>query len=571
MIGATPQASNQTEFKVWAPAAKRVAVEVSCQFHDLAPLETGYYGKTIEAVKPGDRYRFQIDNGRPFPDPASRFQPEGVHGPSEVVDPNRFQWQADDWKGIARDDLVIYEIHVGTFTPEGTFRGVLNRLDELIELGVTALEIMPVAQAPGRWNWGYDAVNLFAPSHLYGHPDDFKHLVDTCHQKGIAVILDVVYNHIGPEGNYLANFGPYFSKGHTTPWGEAFNFDETHSKEVRQYIRDNVTYWIEEFHLDGLRLDAIRLMFDNSEISIVEDIANDVAELRKKTGRHLHLIGESCVYDPGLIQSGYDAVWSDEIPHAILSIVVNQEVVAEREYKGFDDLLKCLHKGYLYQWEDGEISRCHSGDRGHIEHIIQGLQTHDQVGNHPLGLRLSALSSPESQRVAAALTLLYPSIPFIFMGEEFATPSPFCFFVDFGDERLREGVISGRKRDYEHHNWSEFISPLDEETFLRSKLPPHSEGDELTLKWYRTLLQIRKEWKEEGIFDAKEMIIEFDPAFQVVTLRYPKAWVAVRLGPETGQSEDFELKGEVLLHSSQVIPDISKLGPNQAAIGRATD
>ncbi len=571
ITGAIPINSEETFFRVWAPKIDQISVVLHHgQAHPLKKGEDGYFQGTISGVRAGDRYRFKIGSGGVFPDPASRFQPQGVHGPSEVVDHQRYLWRDQGWKGINREALVIYEIHVGTFTAGGTFLSAIERLDELVELGFTALEIMPVAQAPGRWNWGYDAVNLFAPSHHYGHPDDFKALVDACHERGLAVILDVVYNHIGPEGNYLANFGPYFSKKHRTPWGDAFNFDEAHSSEVRRYIRENVDYWISKFHLDGLRLDAIRLMADESPLSIVEEIARDTDTFRQTTNRKLHLIGETCVYDPGLIKMGYDGVWSDEIPHAILAILVRQTNVQGREYGGLGDLERCLKKGFLYEWKAGEIRRCESDQRGSLGQIIHGLQTHDQVGNHPFGQRLGTLAGPPAQRAAAALTLLYPSIPFIFMGEEFATPSPFCFFVDFGDPWLRDAVIQGRKREYEHHDWQEFISPLDESAFLRSKLPPHHEGDELTRWWYQQLLAIRKDWIKNGIIDSRNMKVTIDHATNLITLHYPKAWVALRLGFYASSDPEshgrINLSGQILAHSTG---DLNRrlLGMNEAAAG----
>jgi maltooligosyltrehalose trehalohydrolase len=563
--GATPLNSEETFFRVWAPKIDHISVEMTDgRSFSLKKEADGYFQNTIAGIRAGDHYRFKIGSGVAFPDPASRFQPQGVHGPSEIIDHQRYQWRDEEWRGIDREALVIYEIHVGTFTAGGTFLSAIERLDELVELGITALEIMPVAQAPGRWNWGYDAVNLFAPNHHYGHPDDFKALVDACHQRGLAVILDVVYNHIGPEGNYWGNFGPYFSKKHRTPWGDAFNFDEADCREVRRFIRDNVNFWITEFHLDGLRLDAIRLMADHSPQTIVESIILDTNALRQTTRRKLHLIGETCVYDPGLINMGYDGVWSDEIPHAILAILVQQKVVQTRDYGGFGDLERCLKKGYLYEWQDGEIVRCQTDQKASFGQIIQGLQTHDQVGNHPLGHRLGIIAGPASQRAAAGLILLYPSIPFIFMGEEFATPSPFCFFVDFGDPWLRDAVIQGRKREYAHHNWQDFVSPLDESAFLRSKLPPYKAGDELTRQWYQKLLAIRKDWLKRGYIDSENLKIHTDHTTNLVTLRYPNAWVMVRLGDEC--KGKVALSGTILAHSTGD-PERRFLGKNEAAVG----
>ncbi len=541
----------------------------------LDPCGGGYWQGHCPEARPGDRYTYRLDGTRSRPDPASRYQPEGVHGPSEIIDPGSYPWRDENWRGVPREDLIIYEIHVGTFTAEGTFAAARDRLDEVVDLGATAVEIMPVAQTPGRWNWGYDGVDLFAPAHAYGTPDDFKALVDACHARGLAVILDVVYNHLGPEGNYLAEFGPYVSRKHRTPWGDALNYDGRDSRPVRDFVVANVRYWLAEFHLDGLRLDAIRLMRDDSGVHIVHEIAEAVAAMRPSVGRPLHLIAEANVYDPLLLAQGYDALWSDEVPHGILSLLVDQDTVAQREYRGAGDLAHLLRTGYLHRYEDGRvIVRDEGPDAGEIGRIVHGLQTHDQVGNHPDGARLNMLVGAKAQRAAAALILLYPSVPLIFMGEEFASPSPFCFFTDFGDPRLRRGVEEGRKRDYDHHDWSRYVSPLSNEAFHRSRLPSRSEGDEATLRWYRTLLEVRREWTAAGWLRPEHLEVEVEPETDLFVLRYGDVWVAARLGRDdagTGGSDGSVSlpRGTVFLHSEGASGDAAPgLRLNEAAVGR---
>lgn len=553
-IGAFPSPDGEsTFFRVWASKRRSVEVEVFREGTLLGrfPLSKeyrGYFSGTIPGVGPGDRYLFRLDEDQSRPDPASRFQPGGVHQASQIIDPTGWKTTDQSWKGIPRKELVIYEIHVGTFTREGTFDAVESRLDELIGLGVTALEIMPIAASPGQWNWGYDGVYFFAPYAPYGSPDEFRALIDTCHRKGIAVILDVVYNHIGPEGNYLADFAPYFSRKHHTPWGDAFDYDGVQSGPVRDFILQNVSCWLEDFHLDGLRLDAIRLMFDDGPNPIVDGIASLVEDKQRNLGREIHLIGEANVYDSHLLGSGYDAIWSDEVPHVIQSLVLEQNRVASREYRGADDLAECLDRGYLYEFRNQKIERRPSDPRGELTRIVHGLQTHDQVGNHPEGKRYSDLAGVDAQKAAVALVILYPGIPFIFMGEEFATPSPFCFFVDYGDESLRRAVVEGRKRDYDHHDWNEFVSPISEEAFLRSKLPASSEGDPDVLDWYRQLIGIRQKWLQAGILDEEQLNVERKGDW--IILDYGRAWVASRIVPSEEQQAEPDLDGRVILRSA---------------------
>lgn len=507
-----------TRFEVWAPDRERVAVRIGGREFPLERGDEGWWGALVGGARPGEDYWFVLDGETRRPDPRSRFQPQGVHGPSRVVDPTGYRWRDRGWRGIAREDLVIYELHVGTFSPEGTYRGATRRLDHLLDLGATAVELMPLAQAPGRWNWGYDGVNLFAPNHHYGNPDDLRGFVDDCHARGLAVILDVVYNHFGPEGNYLWDFGPYFSRRHQTPWGPALNFDGPSNGAVRRFTVENAVYWLEEYHFDGLRLDAVRLMQDESEPHITVEIARAVHRWAAGRAYPVHLIAEANVHDPVLVdpalgEGAYDLLWNDEIPHALFSAVLGQHRIDARVYRGLEDLGRVLDSGFVFERERTGIGivRNDNPERCDLRRMMQGLQTHDQVGNHPAGRRLHQVASPALQRVGAAIVMLHPAVPMCFMGEEFAASSPFCFFVDFGDDHLREAVVEGRKRDYHQHDWGTFLSPVEEETFLRSKLCALEDGDQGMWNWYRALIALRKAWRAAGVLDPGGLVVEGRP------------------------------------------------------------
>lgn len=533
-LGATPLSYRRTEFAVWAPRRERVDVEIErdgvAERHRLDSIGEGCFGGIVEGIEAGARYAYCLDDGVARPDPRSRFQPEGVHGPSQVVDPNAFEWRDDGWMGVPRSELVIYELHVGTFTQAGTFRAAAERLDELRDLGVTAIELMPVAQTPGRWNWGYDGVDLFAPSHHYGTPDDFRALVDAAHAAGLAVILDVVYNHAGPEGNYLGEYGPYFSTTHHTPWGEAFNFDGPDGEHARRFVVENAVAWLDEYHLDGLRLDAVHCMHDHSDDPILDAIRRAVTAYADSVQRHVHLIAESNVFDGDLLRESaagcrpYDAIWCDDIMHAIYAHVAPEVKNTHRHYQA-GDLPEALRHGYLYAGPPDirvtpvDRERLHpDGTGADLESFVIALQNHDVVGNEPQGRRFHQVASPEAQKAAAALVLLYPTIPLIFMGEEFAAGSPFRFFTDFEDEQLRAAVERGRTREYPGHQHAEHLSPLDPAAFTESRLA--GRPDDAMRDWYRALLRTRRQWRSDGVLSWRNLATGHVPAGNVFTLSY---------------------------------------------------
>ncbi|MFK7770192.1 MAG: alpha-amylase family glycosyl hydrolase [Mariniblastus sp.] len=542
--GAVPVAPGETQFRVWAPQAKKLLVEFVARTgdqedliasHPLRRNADGLFTGIIKDCPVGTLYRFKLDDKMGRPDPRSRFQPFGVHGPSQVIDLDSYEWSDKNWSGVQKRDLVIYEMHVGSFTQEGTYLAAIERLGELKQLGITAIEVLPLSQTPGRWNWGYDGVNYFAPRNNFGTPDELKAFVDACHENSIAVINDVVYNHVGPEGNYLSEFGGYRSKKYGTPWGDALDFDVD---EVRKFVVDNVLFWMDEYHFDGLRLDAVHYMFDDKAPHILQEIKEQFERYSETIDRKVYLIGESNIYDPELVgdvengNPNYDAIWSDCLMHAVYSVGDPEVRLTNRSYTGSGDLAKALEHAYVFSTPeavrvtDAIRKQNHpNGDRNYIESLIMALQTHDSVGNHPHGKRLHQLTSHAFQLAAAPLFLLYPSIPMIFMGEEWSTDAPFPFFADFEDQRLRKSVDKGRRDEYPHHDWAGSPLPSDPAAFLETKSTPAIQNS-ATYQWYKTLLDFRKQGIAGGWLSVANMRTESDTANNVYRLVYsiPKSF-----------------------------------------------
>ncbi len=553
-----------TRFRVWAPDHASLSIELAsavstpsgdARLFSMNRAANGFFELELPNNLAGADYHIVLPEGIRRPDPVSRFQPVGIHGPSQVVDANSYCWSDQNWRGVAQGDLVIYELHIGTFTQLGTYRAAAERLPELVELGITAVELMPVAESAGRWNWGYDGVLFFAPRHTYGTPDDFRRFVDTAHGLGLAVILDVVYNHFGPEGNYFREFGPYISDKHSTAWGDAPNFDGDNAQAVRDYFTANISYWIDEFHLDGLRVDAIHCMSDESRPHIVSDMSIAFAEQRHQTSRHLHLIAESNVFDAQMLQSreggghGYDAEWCDDFLHSVFAVLRPGEQMSNRVYGG-EDLQAVLQRGYVYAGSL-ELLRRHisleeDSTRAELLALVYSIQNHDFIGNHPLGQRLHQLTSDDAHRAAAALLMLVPAIPMLFMGEEFASPHPFYFFVDYGDAHLREAVERGRKAEYPQHDWSGGASPVAPAAFELSKLGPASEGNQQTRDWYKSLIAARKRWRKSGLMSAQSLEAQWVAEQQTAILHYgddsESRFVVVRLNSRVMQHRPARLK-----------------------------
>ncbi len=510
-LGAIYSEKEQCRFRVWAPYAQSVEVQISSlgtsesRRIPLYKEDFAYHSAVVEGISSGSTYTYRLDGEKERPDPASYFQPEGVHKASAVVD-HSFPWEDEHWSGIPLCDYVIYELHVGTFTSEGTFDTVIPRLTELKESGINAIEIMPVAQFPGNRNWGYDGVHPFAVQNSYGGPEAFKRLINECHKLGIAVVLDVVYNHFGPEGNYLRDFGPYFTAKYQTPWGEALNFDGEYSDEVRNYFIQNAVYWFEKYHIDALRLDAVHAIYDQSAVPFLQELAETVEAFWTNDNWQRYLIAESDLNDSRLIRPrevfgyGLDAQWCDDFHHSLHTLLTGENDGYYEDFGKLQQLVKALVEGYVYS---GQFSphrkRCH-GNRSldvPTEQFVVSSQNHDQVGNRMLGERLSALVSFEAQKLAAAALLLSPYVPLLFMGQEYGEEAPFLYFVSHQDPSLSEAVRQGRKEEFKAFGWgAEPPDPADEKTFLRSKLNWHkrTEGKhKVLLDFHKVLLQMRKE------------------------------------------------------------------------------
>ncbi|HUF28689.1 MAG TPA: malto-oligosyltrehalose trehalohydrolase [Gemmatimonadaceae bacterium] len=496
-------------FSVWAPAVERVRVSIrrgdGASEHELDAVGGGTWETTVETAGAGTRYRFLLDDGPGLPDPCSRFQPEGVHGPSEVVDPAAHEWRDGGWSGIEMADYIIYELHVGTFTEAGTFDAAIEKLPVLKELGVTAIELMPVAEFPGSRNWGYDGVDLYAPHSAYGGPAGLRRLVDAAHGNGLAVILDVVYNHFGPEGNYLPQFGPYLTEYYRTPWGPAVNYDGAHSDAVRRFVVDNALYWLTEYHIDGLRLDAVHGIYDFGARHVLEELTDEVHTQGRHLGRRIKVIAESDLNDPRLIRPaerggfGMDAQWADDLHHALHATLTGEGSGYYEDFQsGVSDIATALADRFIYAGRySSHRRRRHGAPATDVpaDRFVVCLQNHDQVGNRAAGERISMLVPFERQKLGAALYLLSPYVPMLFMGEEWGETNPFQYFVSHTDPELVEAVRQGRRREFEAFGWGDDVpDPQSEETFRRSRVwwgraaePGHAELRAL----YRDMLHLR--------------------------------------------------------------------------------
>ena len=507
-IGAVLRHDGTCLFRVWAPLRKTVALRLlspSVRTLEMKLDSQGYWEVLAEGVAPGMHYQYELDSGLLRPDPSSRYQPGGVHGPSAIVDHAAFSWQDKGWKGLAPAEMIMYELHIGTFTPEGTFEAAVCRLEDLRDLGVNAIEIMPIAQFPGERNWGYDGAYPFAVQNSYGGPAGLKQFVDACHRSGIAVILDVVYNHLGPEGNYLNDFGPYFTDKYRTPWGQAINFDDEYSDEVRNYFIENALQWFGDYHIDALRLDAIHGITDMSAMPFLRELANAVHTFSTDSGRTCYLVAESDLNDPKVVRPdalggiGHDAQWNDDFHHALHTVLTGEREGYYADFGQLDQLGTAYREGFIYSGQYSTYRKRRHGEPSRDippEKFVVFSQNHDQVGNRMLGERLPTQVSFETLKLAAGLVLLSPNIPLLFMGEEYGEEAPFLDFVDHGDQGLIEAVRVGRKREFSSFSWKGAPpDPASLETYLRSKLRWESriEGHHARLlAYYRALTGLRR-------------------------------------------------------------------------------
>ena len=504
-FGARPTARG-IEFRVWSPLAKQMAVKITSPREILQPMDCaeGVFSAMVEGVGPGADYRYVIDGKKERPDPVSRFQPNGVHAPSRVVDPDAFKWSDRDWRGIALEDYVIYEFHIGTFTAAGTFASAAEKLAYLRDTGITAIEIMPVAQFPGARNWGYDGVYPYAVQSTYGGPEELKRLVDAAHRIGLAVIMDCVYNHLGPEGNYLPDFMPCFSHRYKSPWGEALNYDGPHSYGMRRYVIENALYWLSEYHIDAIRLDAVHSILDFGAKHLLAEMSERFHDEAARLGRKAFLIAESDLDDVRVIEPvsaggwGMDAQWNDAFHHAVHTAFTGDHHGYFEDYEGLHDLRKAIREGYVYDWRFSKFRKRFHGSSSKNRpgrQFVVFSQNHDQVANALAGKRPITLTSRGLEKVSAALLICAPNLPMLFMGQEYGAETIFTYFTDFQDRDLAKAVSEGRKKEYEGFLDEGFIDPQLQEAFESSKLdwrdleqPEHHE----MLKFHRDLIALRK-------------------------------------------------------------------------------
>jgi len=522
-------------FRVWAPLPKKVEVLVGDGKFPMIVQPDGWWMAEVPSAKAGDEYGYILDDEGPFPDPRSPSQPEGVHKLSRLVDQNSFHWTDIHRQVPPLSSAIIYELHVGTFTPTGTFLSVIEKLDHLVELGVTHVELMPVAEFPGDHGWGYDGVDLFAPHHAYGKPDDLKKLVDACHVRRLGAILDVVYNHLGPSGNYLAKFAPYFTKKFASAWGEGINFDGAESDEVRRFFCDNALMWLRDFHFDGLRLDAIHGIVDTSAMHILEQLKLEVEQLSVQLGRNFVLMPESDLNDPRLLwpreRGGYqlDAQWSDDFHHALHAVLTGEQAGYYSDFGKLEDLAKVLRHAFVY---DGIFSNYRRRKHGSSPEGLSGhrflgyLQNHDQIGNRAKGERSSQLMSLGKIKIGAALVLTSPFVPMLFQGEEWGASTPFFYFTDYQEPELAKAVCEGRCREFAMFGWKpeETTDPQAHEAFEKSKLNwqelfrvPHAE----ILEWHKKLIRLRRNGSGLSNGEMKSVWTRFDEG---------KRWLLVERG-----------------------------------------
>jgi malto-oligosyltrehalose trehalohydrolase len=501
---------NGVRFRLWAPGANAVSVKIyePQQVATMCPQPRGWFEADIDGVVPGSRYRFVLGDGTEVPDPASRFQPEDVNGPSEIVDPRAYKWRDLGWRGRPWEEAILYELHIGTFTSEGTFLAAIDKLDHLVDLGITAIELMPIADFAGRWNWGYDGALLFAPDASYGRPEHLKRLIDEAHARGLMVFLDVVYNHFGPKGNYLSIYAPVTTDRHGTPWGPSVNFDDEGSRMVRDFVMANARYWLNEYHFDGLRFDAVHAIADQGPKHMLRDLAEQVRAATD--GRHIHLVAENSLNQaswlarrddgtPGL----YTAQWSDDIHHGLHAAATGEGFWYYADFVGRTDLLaRSLAEGFAWQGEHMEHEAVDKGEPSAFlppTAFVSYIQNHDQAGNRPFGERISHLVPREAARALAAIYILAPQVPLLFMGEEWGADQPFLYFSDIGED-LAEAIRDSRQKELRdtpafHEGPKAAPDPMSQATFAACKLDwQQSEQDEHAryLSLYRRLIGIRK-------------------------------------------------------------------------------
>jgi len=501
-----------TRFAVWAPSADVADVEVDGTRHSMQRAERpGWWEATVDTSADSD-YAFVLDGGAPLPDPRSAWQPNGVHGPSRMLDHAAFPWTDAGWRGLPLPGAILYELHIGTFTTDGTFDAAIDRLDHLVDLGVDCVEVMPVAAFPGRHGWGYDGVALWAVHEPYGGPLGFKRFVDACHARGLGVVLDVVYNHLGPSGNYLDRFGPYFTDRHPTPWGPAVNLSGAGSDEVRRFIVDNALMWLRDYHVDGLRLDAVHALVDERATHVLEQLAVEVDALATAVGRALFLVAESDLNDARIVTPreaggyGLTAQWDDDIHHALHALLTGERQGYYADFGSLACLATTLQRVFFHAGTWSSFRRRTHGRPVDVQvtpgyRFLGYLHNHDQVGNRAVGDRLSATLAPALLQIGAALVLTAPYTPMLFMGEEWGASTPWLFFTDHQEPALAAAVRAGRRSEFAEHGWAaaDIPDPQDPSTVERSRLDwaePMRQPHAGILDFYRRLIAVRRQYPD---------------------------------------------------------------------------
>jgi maltooligosyltrehalose trehalohydrolase len=548
------------KFGVWAPKAKKMAVKLEDRVLAMAgPNTRGWWHLEVPEAECDQSYAYLIDDDpTAYPDPRSLSQPDGVHGPSQLYDHSKFAWHDQFWRGSPKASAILYEMHIGTFSEEGTFDGAIQHFDYLVDLGVTHLELLPVAEFAGDRGWGYDGVALFATQESYGGPDGLKRFVDAAHAHGLSVILDVVFNHFGPVGNYTNKFGPYLTDRHKTPWGAAVNLDEGGSDEVRRFFCDNAMMWLRDYHCDGLRFDAVHEFYDRSAVNFIEQLSAEVERLSASLGREFYLIAESDLNDPRVVRPreahgyGMDSQWSDDFHHALFTLLYTTEpgVGYYDDFGSMADLHKALKHAFVY---DGQYSSYRKSKHGRpvealsAHHFVHFDQNHDQVGNRALGERLEHLVGMDAAKVAIGLVLMAPYVPMLFMGEEWATSAPFLYFADHEDDEMRRLVAEGRKNDFAAFGFGGDVpNPEDMKTFQDSKLRWNEIGEGKhaeMLAWVKSLIKLRRGCVSLNDGSMHQLLVSSDHAKRTLTLQRDQMRIVANLGKETWHVEFLEGEG----------------------------
>jgi len=552
--------------RVWAPKANKVEIQIQ---NDRLLMQksngAGWWQIETPKVLHGTDYAFILDDRAPLPDPRSLWQPAGVFGASRFLDHNKFIWHDQSWQAPPLSAAIIYELHIGTFSTEGTFDGAINHLDFLKDLGITHIELMPVNGFSGVRGWGYDGVNLYAPHEAYGGPEGLKHFVNACHERGLAVILDVVYNHLGPEGNYLEQFGPYFTDRYLAPWGKAINFDGRSSNEVRRFFCDNALMWLQDYHIDALRIDAVHAVYDTSAIHILEQLTREIKQLQASLGKHFYLITESDLNDPKHLHAldaggyGIDAQWNDDFHHALHTLLTGENIGYYSDFGRIADLAKAYTKVFVYDGNYSNFRRRLYGRpvtnlSGH--NFVTYLQNHDQIGNRAQGSRLTELINPQLLMVGAAITIMAPSIPMLFQGEEWGARTPFQYFTDFKDEALKNAVKQGRINEFAAFGWKaeQVPDPQSDTTFTNSKLNWEEHKQEQSaslLAWYKKLINLRKTLSDLNDGSLENVTVSYDEPARWIIIKRKQIIIMANFANylQKISAHDFQLQ-EIILSSS---------------------